>query len=1487
MESQKEEDKEVEEGEEHDEVVDETSGEPLRAPLRPLYDFRRVLQRLPRMSIQDTQQARRLLLGLHQRFWHANAGDLHNLLMRAGMPKSVLTLIPEVVAHCQVCKKFSKVASRPKVKVHHADTFNQEIQLDIFFLWEQPFLLIIDVATRFKSVVRIANKELNTLMKALLHHWMRWFGPPRTMISDQESALMSPAAAAECERLNITRQPAGTTSGRIGSQKTTTGLVEKHIDLTKLTMLKMRAELERQGMEFDMEDVAAEASMAQNLTINVGGYTPHMAVTGTMPYPFFDVDAPGIISTSGAQQPAISVFEKALRLRQIALTASTQSIMESRIARAGRTRPQQLEITSFKPGVTEVEFHREGADDYGWRGPATLLRVSEEQGTAISEYQGKPYLLPLRVMRHFRGVYHTNMEEDEGREKAELQGWRALRRLMHLTENNEPYRYHTYGYLRQRTGRWIKSPRRWIKSPRDMNERELQDILDDIVHAAQYVIQGLCHGVRSAMGIKRLPVPENTTGTLVLWKKKNFKISMVENPGDGPVVTKYATNENRDDVCYLYFYEYKLNLRTEEEVPPRLQAQPPTTTTTTTTTTNENVPETSEMEVEKTNNEKRQGPDERRVEIQPEIKKQRLEYHMDGQHNPNLFMDMHRRQWITQVPRDEDEGRKDHVQHYTTNLFYFGFRDEDKLRADLLTGNIFKVDETQAMIHEKDVEPIWSQVEAADMKEVKQFVDEKAFRKINRADLKENDKESVIIDAIWVRKWKNTKQERIVKSRLCARGCFDPYKNDMMTRSTTATRLSQKLLLASAVNKGTKVESWDVAGAFLKGLNYKELYKTLRKLGINPIERKVIIAPPANVWRLLSQIDPNFEVPENELDQWLLECLKPVYGLSEAPLAWQLFLHAFIIELGGERSSFDENFYFWPCKTKSRTVAWPEASMTTHVDDLGVEGEQEWLDQQYLAMQAKFGRLTRQTLPFSHCGCRYDKIPDGIRVDQREYVNMLKTAQIAKEEKDDRDLSLQEVSTLRSILGALMWTGITRPDLAAEISEIQSTVNRAKIKDLRRANAVVDRAKKDGEAAIYLKKLPKGRLRLVCIHDASAATSVKNYAQEGVMVMLMEDKLYDAEEHIVCDDHQVMEFMNGTAQLLYAQSNRAKRVSYSTSHGETLAAINGLESSTLISTRLTEITYGSVRPTLQQLLAIQENGSDTFPVDCYTDCRDFWELSTGTKSMPQDKSQRIYTMAHREARASGRIRYIGLIPTEWMTADALTKVMISSSLMELLTTGKVRFKNEGHNVELKRLPNNINFDEDDLTAGDNRLIKLKSNKAINMVAGTIAALGTKPQTQRAMLFTSMIIGAMAQEEEEEEEETATSDWALWITVIMVILSTLMIERMASSMWSWSAARTMTPSTTTRSTGTQTGRVFTDVDTQTVPPPREEAASSSRETVRPPVIRNNPPPSEVFITKNGKTYHRRGCGHIAYTSAPGYRPCKDCFPNVHTQSEEAE
>ena len=70
--------------------------------------------------------------------------------------------------------------------------------------------------------------------------------------------------------------------------------------------------------------------------------------------------------------------------------------------------------------------------------------------------------------------------------------------------------------------------------------------------------------------------------------------------------------------------------------------------------------------------------------------------------------------------------------------------------------------------------------------------------------------------------------------------------------------------------------------------------------------------------------------------------------------------------------------------------------------------------------------------------------------------------------------------------------------------------------------------------------------------------------------------MHELPEHILhqddleCDDHTVHQ-LSGYGHILYAHGGKAKRVSYSTSHAETLSAVNALESSSMVSTRLTEL----------------------------------------------------------------------------------------------------------------------------------------------------------------------------------------------------------------------------------------------------------------------------------------------------------------------------
>ena len=83
-------------------------------------------------------------------------------------------------------------------------------------------------------------------------------------------------------------------------EHTGTGLVERHVALEKLTMLEMKAECDSQGLVVELDEICAEAAMAQNLALNFGGYTPAQAAIAHNPRAFYEIVDSGLLSVSGA-----------------------------------------------------------------------------------------------------------------------------------------------------------------------------------------------------------------------------------------------------------------------------------------------------------------------------------------------------------------------------------------------------------------------------------------------------------------------------------------------------------------------------------------------------------------------------------------------------------------------------------------------------------------------------------------------------------------------------------------------------------------------------------------------------------------------------------------------------------------------------------------------------------------------------------------------------------------------------------------------------------------------------------------------------------------------------------------------------------------------------------------------------------------------------------------------------------------------------------
>ena len=193
------------------------------------------------------------------------------------------------------------------------------------------------------------------------------------------------------------------------------------------------------------------------------------------------------------------------------------------------------------------------------------------------------------------------------------------------------------------------------------------------------------------------------------------------------------------------------------------------------------------------------------------------------------------------ISRDIVNGRVKQMQSQASCLVHVYSTKHREMPIDLQGGGVFLSLSEEDSIKETDLAPIWPQVEIADAAEVSQFAQEKAFRRVKLSELCPD---VTVVDGAWVRRWKMKNGQRVVKSRMCARGRFDSQKEHLATRSTTATRLSQRLLVSTAALMNDHPESWDVSGAFLKGLSFDKIRELLRKQGIKSPERSVVVIPP-------------------------------------------------------------------------------------------------------------------------------------------------------------------------------------------------------------------------------------------------------------------------------------------------------------------------------------------------------------------------------------------------------------------------------------------------------------------------------------------------------------------------------------------------------------------------------------------------------------------------------------------------------------------
>ena len=405
----------------------------------------------------------------------------------------------------------------------------------------------------------------------------------------------------------------------------------------KLTMYKLRAELQRQGLDPEPRELSQEFAMAHNITLPYGGVTPTMAVFGTLPRGFYDTESRGLLNAAGAMQTDLTVFERAMRIRQTALAQCQQAVAEDRVARAGRSRPHQYDITEMVAGTTEIEFYRRPRMTLviGWRGPALLLLLclDADEGVAIIQYQGKPYLVALRHIRPYRGIYHVELQSPDVDN--------ALEKMMRYVGCTRSTMINIYGWIQKKDGQWTRLPK-------------AHDEAIKIINKAEIIYKSMnskpLHGILFGRALRSFKPPKGTVGTLITWIIHSRNYSVQEYNSDNHLKMKRITNYQKEDTCVIYFYSYIATFHEPESTNPMRHKG------------HKSLPQspsqkTEAMEVDDNNDQlerKRDGSESRTVVISPEKKKQRIEYMRKEIDFLESYYVTHQRNYLIQFDTTED-----------------------------------------------------------------------------------------------------------------------------------------------------------------------------------------------------------------------------------------------------------------------------------------------------------------------------------------------------------------------------------------------------------------------------------------------------------------------------------------------------------------------------------------------------------------------------------------------------------------------------------------------------------------------------------------------------------------------------------------------------------------------------------------------------------------------------------------------------------------
>ena len=118
---------------------------------------------------------------VHEINRHKGKDPLISAYRNAGWKSpDVVNTIDRVVNDCQVCQKFKRSITRPRVTHPKPTSFNEIVMLDLKDFGSKYILWMVDSFTRFIKVNFIGNKKADIVISAIMDTWCMSVGFPTT-----------------------------------------------------------------------------------------------------------------------------------------------------------------------------------------------------------------------------------------------------------------------------------------------------------------------------------------------------------------------------------------------------------------------------------------------------------------------------------------------------------------------------------------------------------------------------------------------------------------------------------------------------------------------------------------------------------------------------------------------------------------------------------------------------------------------------------------------------------------------------------------------------------------------------------------------------------------------------------------------------------------------------------------------------------------------------------------------------------------------------------------------------------------------------------------------------------------------------------------------------------------------------------------------------------------------------------------------------------